>query len=257
MSRAPYFQVGSAGQLANLYHLSPFLYKNYCARIAVAVVSKNILPACSNQGLGCIHPSNPKPCTTYLLITQWLQNVSKIHNMYRERRRESLHEFFLVRCKGILLTNTACSSLRGTELLVILSVGKQSITDHRANITKIGCVQKHNLRSFSKEAERVTRVHHVLPWLVVLTTVTLQESEPTSYLQGTSGTATEHIQQRLPLWTSLPSQITELCIRWLSGLTKWPVSLGFCVKYATCTSRSDWFGSMGDAPDNQDSNVLP
>lgn len=90
--------------------------------------------------------------------------------------------------QGVLLTNTACSSLCGTELLVILSAGKQSITDHRADITKIGCVHKHNLRSFSKEAEHVTRVHHVLPWVVVLTTVRLWESEPTSYLQGTSGT---------------------------------------------------------------------
>lgn len=84
------------------------------------------------------------------------------------------------RMRGVMLTNTACSSLRGTELLLILSAGKQSITDHRAGITKIGCVHKHNLRSFSKEAERVTRVHHVLPWLVVLTTVRLRESEPTS-----------------------------------------------------------------------------
>lgn len=94
-------------------------------------------------------------------------NLFAHHSDYKTCQRStkctgSVQENRCTRMRGVMLTNTACSSLHRHELL-ILSAGKQSITDHRAGITKIGCVHKHNLRSFSKEAERVTRVHHVLP----------------------------------------------------------------------------------------------
>lgn len=90
-----------------------------------------------------------------------LHNLFVYHSDYKTCQRStkctgSVEENRCTMMQGVLLTNTACSSLCGTELLVILSAGKQSITDHRAGITKIGCVRKHNLRSFSKEAEHVT-----------------------------------------------------------------------------------------------------
>lgn len=115
-----------------------------------------------------------------------------------------------------------------------------------ANITKIDCVQKCNLYSLAKEAEHVTLeciIHYLAFQLLFSVNIKLsviyvllatreanQESTPTSYLQEIFGPGHRAYPAiGLLLQTSL-CKLTELCICWLSGLTKWPVSQALCLK---------------------------